>query len=161
LVPKVWIENTTRIKICTGGKLMIGAVLTKRAVRSGFTALEQRDVETFLAAWKEDAVFIYPGDLSVSGRIEGKQAIAGWFQRFLEQFPQIHFTLKSVCVQNIFDLTGTNVAAVEWDLDLTNRDGLALKNSGVTTIHTDRGKGVLVRDYISDHEAMKRGWGET
>jgi ketosteroid isomerase-like protein len=140
---------------------MIGAIMAKRAVRSGFAALEQRDVDQFVAAWKENATVIYPGDLSVSGRVEGKGAIKAWFQRFLEQFPEFHFTLKSVCVENIFDLVGTNVVAVEWDISLTNREGKALQNSGVTTIQVERGTGVLVRDYIFDHEALREGWGES
>lgn len=143
-----------------GRKKMIGAILAKRAVRSGFAALERRDIDQFVAAWIDDAAFIYPGDLSVSGRVEGKQAIKEWFQRFLEQFPEFHFTLKSVCVENIFDLIGTNVVAVEWDISLTNREGTTLQNSGVTTIHTEKGKGVLVRDYYSDHVALREGWGE-
>ena len=105
---------------------MIGAILAKRAARSGFGALERRDVKTFLASWKEDATFIYPGDLSVSGQIAGKQAIEMWFRGFLEQFPQFHFTLKNVCVDNIFDLIGTNIVAVVWDINLTNQEGITV-----------------------------------
>lgn len=139
---------------------MIGVILAKRATHSAYAALERHDVAKFLATWKDDATFIYPGNLSVSGKIEGKQAIEAWFQGFVEQFPKVHFTLRNVCVENILDFTGTNVVAVEWDVTLTNREGVTVQNSGVTTVQTDKGKGVLVQDYIFDHEALKKGWGE-
>ena len=139
---------------------MIGTLIARSKIRSGFNSLNQHDMDTFLAAWADDATFIYPGNLSVSGEIKGKKAIEEWFRNFMEQFPQVNFTLKHICLQNIFDMVGTNHVAVHWDTKLKNRDGKEFQNSGVTTINLKKGKAVLVRDYIYDIEVAKKAWGE-
>ena len=139
---------------------MIGAIIAKRKARSGFDSLSRHDLDTFLADWAENATFIYPGSLSVSGETKGKQAIKEWFRKFVEHFPVSSFTVKNICVQNIFALGGTNVLAVEWDIKVNNRDGDEFENSGVTVISLKGRKAVLVRDYIFDLEVAKRAWGE-
>jgi len=139
---------------------MIGAIISKKVVKSAFDSINRRDISAFLAKWSEDATFIYPGNLSVSGKIKGKKAIERWFQRFMEQFPNVKFTLKNVYVQNIFALGSTNVLAAEWDITGTNREGKAFRNSGVTIINVKKGKAILVRDYIFDLEMLKEAWGE-
>ena len=139
---------------------MIGAIIVKSKVRSAFACLNRRDLPGFLSGWAEDATFFYPGNISVSGKIEGKKTIQEWFRKYLDQFPKLNFTLKSVCVQNIFAFGGTNVVAVEWDLKLANREGKDFQNSGVTTISVKKGKVTLVRDYVFDTEVLKKAWGE-
>ena len=139
---------------------MIGAIIVKSKVCSAFVSLNRRDLPAFLSGWAEDATFIYPGNISVSGKMQGKKAIQEWFRKYLDQFPKLNFTLKNVCVQNIFAFAGTNVVAVEWDLNLTNREGRDFQNSGVTIINVKKGRVVLVRDYIFDTEVLKRAWGE-
>ena len=108
--------------LAKGGTTMIGAFIAKKKVSSAFDALNWRDFSTFLSAWREDCAFIYPGDISVSGKMEGKASIEKWFQNFMDQFPKIKFTLKNICVENIFDFVGTNVVTVHWNVDLTNLD---------------------------------------
>jgi len=88
---------------------MIGAIIAKKKVSSAFDALNRRDFSAFLSGWRDDCAFIYPGDISVSGKMEGKKSIENWFQNFLDQFPKIKFTVKNICVENIFDFVGTNV----------------------------------------------------
>ena len=66
---------------------MIGAMIAKQKISSAFDALNNRDFEAFLAGWRDDCTFIYPGDLPVSGKMEGKHAIEKWFKNFLDQFP--------------------------------------------------------------------------
>ena len=139
---------------------MIGTIIAKSKIRSGFNSLNQHDMDTFLAAWADDATFIYPGNLSVSGEIKGKKAIEEWFRKFMEQYPQVNFTLKHICLQNIFDMTGTNHIAVEWDISLKNKDGKEFQNSGVTTINLKMGKAILIRDFIFDIETARKAWGE-
>ena len=139
---------------------MIGAIIAKSKARSGFDSLSGHNLEKFMADWADDAMFIYPGNLSTSGEIKGKEAIQEWFKKFIEQFPISSFNLKNICVQNIFALGGTNTLAIEWDVKLTNREGNEFENSGVTIICLKGRKAVLVRDYISDLEVTKKAWGE-
>jgi len=138
---------------------MIGAFIAKMKVRSAFEALNQRNFPAFSAAWRDDCVFIYPGDIEVSGKHEGKVAIEKWFKNFLEQFPKIKFTVKNICVDNVLDFVGTNVVAAHWDIDLTNRDGKDFQNSGITVIEVKFGKALHVKDFLFDTGATWRaGW---
>jgi ketosteroid isomerase-like protein len=138
---------------------MIGALLARKALADAFEAMNRHDLPKFMSAWRDDGVFIYPGDIPESGTFRGKSAVEGWFRRFFEQFPGIQFDVQDICVRNIFDLTGTNVVAVHWEIQLTNRDGRVGRNSGVTVVSIQRGKVFLVKDYIFDlGENFRLNW---
>ena len=140
--------------------VVIGAVLVKRYVRKAFENLMQRDMDTYLASWADDAVFIYPGTMSVSGETRGKKAIVEFWQKFLDQFPSFKFTIKHVCVERIGAFGGTNVVTAEWDIAGTNKDSYEFQNSGITLIEGKKGKAVLVKDYYFDTETLHKAWGE-
>ncbi len=138
---------------------MIGTLLAKRALAGAFQALNDHELEPFMAAWSDDGVFIYPGDIPESGTFRGRAAVTGWFARFFDQFPTIDFHVRAICPRDLFDLVGTNVVAVYWDLDLVNREGHAGKNSGVSVVTLVRGKATQVQDFIFDlGEAFHRNW---
>jgi ketosteroid isomerase-like protein len=139
---------------------MIGAIVAKKALADAFEALNRHDLSRFMSAWRNDGVFIYPGEIPDSGTFRGKDAVEGWFKRFFDQFPNIRFDVKDICVRNIFDLAGSNVVAVHWDLQLTNRQGRVGQNSGVTVVTIKGGKVVFVKDFIFDlGENFKLNWG--
>jgi len=78
----------------------------------------------------------------------GKGAVEESFRHFFEQFPSIQFDVRDICVKNIFDLTGTNVIAVHWDVRLTNREGYTGENAGITMITIESGKVVMAKNYV-------------
>lgn len=138
---------------------MIGALVAKKALADSFNALNRHDLPKFMAAWRDDGVFIYPGEIPESGTFQGKSAVEGWFRRFFEQFPTIQFDVQDICVRNIFDLAGNNVVVVHWNIQLTNRDGRVGQNSGVTVVSIKRGKVFLVKDFIFDlGDNFRRNW---
>jgi ketosteroid isomerase-like protein len=138
---------------------MIGALVAKKALADSFNALNRHDLPKFMAAWRDDGVFIYPGEIPESGTFQGKSAVEGWFRRFFDQFPTIQFDVQDICVRNIFDLAGNNVVVVHWNIQLTNRDGRVGKNSGVTVVSIKRGKVFLVKDFIFDlGDNFRRNW---
>ena len=140
---------------------MIGTIIAKKAVYNTYRYLNSRDLAAFLADWQEDATFTYPGNLSVSGEIKRKGAIIDWFTRFLDQFPKINIALKHVCLENPFDLSGTNVISAEYDNTVTNKDGHNFVYRGVSVITIKKGKTVSVRDYIFDlNDDFRSAWGE-
>jgi ketosteroid isomerase-like protein len=139
---------------------MIGAILAKRAVEGSYDAMNRHDLTGFMAAWRDDGVFIYPGDTPASGTFEGKSAVEAWFRRFFEQFPEIGFEIQDVCVRTIFDVVGNNVVAAHWNVQVTSREGQKGKNSGVSIITIQRGKVVSVKDIIFDvGDEFRRSWG--
>ena len=141
---------------------MIGAMIAKQKISSAFNALNNRDFESFLAGWRDDCTFIFPGNLPISGKMEGKPAIEKWFKNLLDQFPKLTFTIKNLCVDNIFDFVGSNTVAAHWDINYTNKDGKENQYSGVTIINIKFGKAVFVKDYLFDPDKkLKAAWGIT
>jgi ketosteroid isomerase-like protein len=121
--------------------------------------LNRHDLQKFMAAWRDDGEFIYPGEIPESGSFKGKKAVEGWFRRFFEQYPGIHFDVQDICVRNLFDFAGNNVVTVHWNIQLKNRQGRNGSNSGVTVVHIQHGKVCLVQDYIYDlGDNFKRNW---
>lgn len=138
---------------------MIGALVARKAIANAFDALNRHDLTKFMSAWRDDGVFVYPGEIPASGTFRGKAALEGWFRNFFEQFPRIQFDVQDICVRNIFAFGGTNVVAVHWNIQLTNRDGRAGQNSGVTVINIKSGKVFMVKDFIFDlGENFKLNW---
>lgn len=138
---------------------MIGALIARRALAGAFDALNRRDLPAFMSSWRDDGSFVYPGDIPQSGTFQGRSAVEGWFRRFFEQFPVVKFDVQDVCVRNIFDIAGTNVVAVHWDVRLKNREGREGTNSGITLVTIKGGRAVLVRDFIFDlGENFRRNW---
>jgi ketosteroid isomerase-like protein len=142
--------------------VMIGAIIAKQAVKSGFTALNDRNMDAFMKAWSEECVWIYPGGLSVSGEFTGKEKVREWFQHFEDQFPQRKFTVNHLGAGNIFALGGNNVISAQWDLELVNKQGIPFTNSGVTVLTIKGAKVVKGIDYLlrSGGDDFKKIWGE-
>lgn len=141
---------------------MIGAIIAKQSMISGFNALNEGDLEKFMKAWSENSTWIYPGKVKAGGRFVGKADIKRWFGEFIRQFPQRKFTLNHIGVENIFDMIGNNTISVQWDLELTNKDGINITNSGVTIIKIKASKVVQGEDFLetSDGNDYKRAWGD-
>jgi len=138
---------------------MIGAIIARKAIKDAFEALDRHDLSKFMSAWRDDGVFIYPGDIPESGSFKGKSAVESWFRNFLDQFPKIHFDIQDICIKNIFALSGTNVLSVHWNIQLTNRNGREGQNSGVTVIDIVGGKVSRVKDFIFDlGENFRLNW---
>ena len=138
---------------------MIGALVAKKAIADAFKAMNRHDLSAFMSAWRDDGVFIYPGEIHASGTFKGKSAVEGWFRNFFDQFPKIQFDVQDICVRNIFAFTGTNVIAVHWNIQLTNREGRIGQNSGISLISIKSGKVVLTKDFIFDlGDNFKHNW---
>lgn len=138
---------------------MIGAIIARKAVRGAFEALDKHDLSKFMSAWQDDGLFIYPGDIPVSGMFKGKNSVESWFRNFFVQFSKIEFDIQDICVKNIFALSGTNVVSVHWNIQLTNRDGREGQNSGVTLIDIVGGKVFRAKDFIFDlGENFRLNW---
>ncbi len=140
---------------------MIGAILAKRRVPQWFDAMNRHDLDALLRDYAEDVTMVYPGDVDgVSGTHKGKDAIRRWYQRYFAQFPEVHQIVKAIAVRNLFDMVGNNLIAVQWEAEVTNRQGLHVKNDGVSIVESRGGKAVYLRVYMSVLGDEFRGaWG--
>jgi ketosteroid isomerase-like protein len=141
---------------------MIGAIIARQAVKSGFDALNDRNIDNFMKAWGDNCIWIYPGKVSAGGRYTGKAEVRKWFERFQEQYPQMKFTLNHLGVGNIFAFGGSNVISAQWDLELVNKDGMSFSNSGVTVLTIKGAKVIHGQDFmtVTDGEEYKKAWGD-
>lgn len=138
---------------------VIGNWLHGRIQRKAFADFSRHDLASFLSAWAEDAVFVYPGTTSFAGRYEGKQQIQEWFQAYMDAFPRIQFTVQNVCVRSAFGLT-SNLVCTQWEVAVANRDGADFQYGGITVVRLRRAKAVQVTDYIFDTSVLAQALGQ-
>lgn len=140
---------------------MIGALLAKQRIPAWFEAMNRHDLDALLKDYSEDVILVYPGDVDgVSGTFTGKETLHKWYQRYFEQFPVVHQTIKNIAISNIFDIVGNNIIAVEWEADVKNREGLQVKNSGVSIITSRFGKATHLTVYMSvTGKKFRQAWG--
>lgn len=138
---------------------MLGALLAKRTVRQGFTAMNRGDLEGVMALFADDAVLEYPGRSMLAGRYEGADAIRGWFVQRFARAERRHYTLTHVSVAETMTLGTTNTVLVEWLLTETLADGSFHHLSGVTSLHLHSGKVVHARDYVYEQDVVEAAWG--
>ena len=139
---------------------MIGAVIARRKARSAFEPLNGHNLERLIADWADDCSLCFPGEISVSGEIRGREALKERFARMMEQFPSINFLVKDVYVSDLFAIGGTNRIAIEWQNTMVNRDGNESHNTGITTVKLKNGKVVAMTDYVFNPENLREEWGE-
>ena len=83
---------------------MLGALIMKVTAASGFKAVNNRDIDTFLKDWHQDAVFIYPGKSSMSGEFSGIDVVRDWWEKFFARFQDVRFVCKGVYIKNFLAL---------------------------------------------------------
>lgn len=131
---------------------MIFAMLVKRAAAQGYVTLNRRDLDAIAASFHEDAVWEYPGESVLGGRVVGRAAIREWFRRYFELMPESRFTVRHTAVEDIFALGLTNSSYVEYELDQVDRRGKHYHVTGVTAFHATRGKIRHAKDYVFDQD---------
>ena len=140
---------------------MIGAILFKLMAGSAMDALNSRDVPKLLNNWAEDAVFVYPGNLSVSGTYHGRKAAEEFFNKFFDQFPEVHFKCTGVFIKNIFAIGPANTVSIQWENVLVNKNGERFENCGMNVTKVGwKAKALHVRDYYFDAQKQRKAWGE-
>jgi ketosteroid isomerase-like protein len=137
---------------------MIGAIILKTIMGSGTNVMNERDVDAVLKHWRDDAVMIYPGSTIVSGRTEGKEALKDFFEKFMEQFPELEFSIDETYIKSMFALGLSNTVASEFSVKYTNKHGEHFENSGVTVIQVKNGKVAQIKDYYFDVEKLNKAW---
>ena len=136
---------------------MLGALIAKSRVRSGFAAIARGDLEAFVSVFAEDGEVIYP----TKGSIKGKEAIRAFFRHFMETFPTVDVIVHNVGVENIFDLIGNNVVFTHFEVRTTNRKGNTFRQEGVQRIKIRHGKLTLLHYVFFDTENLLHAWKES
>jgi ketosteroid isomerase-like protein len=129
----------------------LASMMAKKKSRSAWATMSQSHIDTdaLLKDWADDAIWDGPSELGVGQTITGKKAIADWFQRWEQEFPQRTMVEKNVCMKNTFLPSRNNVMMIDWTCTETDRQGREYEYDGVTTLHMKNMKIVKVTEYIS------------
>jgi len=139
---------------------MIGTLIAKAKSSKNFDALNRHDVTPIMKSCSEDVVFVYPGDIKLSGTYKGKEALNSFFQQMFTQFPTVNYKVTDVAASNSFDLFGNNVTFSRWDVEVINRDGVKMTNQGVTVVKLRWAKAYYVEHIFDTSEKFRAAWGE-
>lgn len=139
---------------------MLGAVIMKLKAGSGFKHLNNRDLSSFMRDWDDNAIFEYPGDISMSGKHHGVENIKKWWEKFFVQFPKSRFTCNKILIKNCFALGPSNEIALDWSVVTVNKEQKKFTNTGVSLIQIRRGKIVYFKDYFFSTNNLSEAWGE-
>lgn len=133
---------------------MIGTLIARRAVRTGFDSVMRHDFETLARIFHEDATLVYP----TRGTIEGRAGIVEFFRHFLETFPKVQAMVHVAAVEDLFDFAGTNTLTTMFEVHTTNREGVTYHQEGMQLIRLHRGKIKLLRYFFADTDHLARAW---
>ncbi len=136
---------------------MLGGLIAKRQVRKGFAFFSRQDLDAFLSIFAEDAVLTYP----IKEPMKGKEAIREFFAHFFQTFPKVEAVAHEICLENSFDLVGTNVIATHFEVSTTNRKGTTFKQEAMLLIKVKRGRLTSVRYFFLDTEHLRSAWRES
>ena len=139
---------------------MIGALLFKWMLRNATADVNRRDFKRIISHYADDAVLVYPGNMTVSGTWKGKQAIEEFFRKYEQQFTQECCVVQETFVKNLLGLGPSNTVAIKFEKTVTNKDGESFRASGMTLLRIKRGKVVENIEYFFDVDQLQRMWGE-
>lgn len=145
--------------LCVLPLLGCHTILTSK-VRAGVEALNRGDLDAVLEDWADDAVLVYPGDVSASGETRGKEAIRAWFENWRRTFPELRFTITGIHFGREVGPTGSTSVAVETRARGRNRFGAEVEGHGITVFTIEDRKIVRVRDFIFEAHRLRELWGE-
>jgi ketosteroid isomerase-like protein len=120
--------------------------LVARKTRGMFEKLNEADPGPFLAAVRDDVVFMYPGKHALGGTMRGKEELGRWFERFFRFFPGIRWTIKDIVVDGA--PWGTTVVSAEWAVRCVLENGHVFENEGLHMIELKNAKASAVRVYL-------------
>ena len=130
----------------------IPSMVTKRRVRSAYAMSSQDHVDTdaLLKTWADDGVWDSPSELGVGQTIKGKKAVADWYKKWEEEFPQRKLVPKTVCMKGTFWPLRNNVVMVEYTATETDKQGREYTYDGVTVLQLrNTTKVAKVTEYIA------------
>ena len=129
----------------------IASIMARKKVRAAWTNASQSHIDTdaLLKDWAEDVVWEGTSELGDGPTIRGKKAVADWFQRWEQEFPQRKLVEKNVCMKGTFLPRRDNVIMVDWTCRETDKQGREYTYDGVTALHMQDMKIVKVTEYLS------------
>lgn len=126
-----------------------------------FRPINRKDLDAWMRAWADDAVFDFPGQSPISGHFVGKQEIAAWWRRWFDRMEEVRFTPRHVAFANPLGFSVANTVFTELTVDVRTTDGLTAHALMVNVSRVRGGKIVEARDYFFDPAVEEAVWGRS
>jgi ketosteroid isomerase-like protein len=131
----------------------------EQLVARTFRPINRKDLDAWMRAWADDAVFDFPGDSPISGHFEGKAAIEAWWRHWFDRMAEVRFSPVHVAFANPLGFSIANTVFTQLTVDVTTKDGLTAHADLVNVSRVRGGKIVEARDYFFDPSVEEPVWG--
>jgi len=131
----------------------------EQRVQRNMEALGRKDLAAIMRWWAEDGTLELAGHTPISGRYEGKEAIAAFFRTVLERYAAVRLTVRHVAFTNPVALTFRNTVYVESELEATSPEGVTIHDERIAVFEYRRGKVVSMREWAFDPTIIEAIWG--
>jgi ketosteroid isomerase-like protein len=136
-----------------------GGDVFEQRVQRNMEAFGRRDLAAVMRWWADDGILELAGHTPISGRYEGKDAIAGFFRSVFERYASARLTVRHVAFTNPVALTYRNTVYVESELEATSADGVTIHDERIAVFEYRRGKVVSMREWAFDPTIIEAIWG--
>jgi ketosteroid isomerase-like protein len=137
----------------------VEVAMFEQLVARTFRPLNRMDLDAWMLAWADDAVFDFPGESAISGHFEGKAEIEAWWRRYFDRMAEISFVPVRVAFGNPFGFSVANTVFTQLTVDMTTKDGQTAHADLVNVSRVRAGKIVEARDYFFDPSVEETLWG--
>ena len=118
--------------------------IVKNKLTAAFDGLNAGNIQAVLQELGDQPEHFFNGQHALGGTRHSKASIEQWYQRLLQIFPDIHFTLNEIQVSG---MPWNTVGIVYWTETNSGTDGVRTQNTGVNIIRIRWGKVVSIRIY--------------
>jgi len=131
----------------------------EQLVQRNMEAFGRKDLAAVMRWWADDGILELAGHTPVSGRYEGRDAIAGFFRTVFERYASVRLTVRHVAFTNPVALTYRNTVYVESELEATSSEGVTIHDERIAVFEYRRGKVVSMREWAFDPTIIEAIWG--
>ena len=131
----------------------------EKRTQHNMDAMSRKDLAAVMRSWADDGVLEFTGHTPISGRYEGKPAVAEFFRTVFAGVESIRITVKHVAFANPVGLNYSNTVYVESEVDATSREGVTIHDERIAVIKYRHGKVVALREWAFDPTIVEAMWG--
>jgi ketosteroid isomerase-like protein len=126
--------------------------IVKNKLTAAFDGLNAGNIQAVLKELSDKPEHFFIGEHALGGTRHTKASIEQWYQRLLQIFPDIHFTLNEIQVSGS---PWNTVGLVYWTETNSGTDGVRTQNTGLNVIRIRWGKVVSIRIYTDTNILLK------
>lgn len=126
--------------------------IVRNKLSAAFDGLNAGNIQAVLKELGDQPEHFFIGEHALGGTRHTKASIEQWYERLLQIFPDIHFTLNEI---QVYGSPWNTVGLVYWTETNSGTDGVRTQNTGLNVIRIRWGKVVSIRIYTDTNVLIK------